>query len=185
MLSWVTGKMWEITTFTAGFALAALAIYTAILTHERDTALREKAEIAADYAQFQQKSAEVITERLLQNAKDQRALEDATLTAMDNYRKGKADAKASFAAVDKRISELRIPTQDSPSSNSGTVPDAPAATAGTSESCEQRLRNAAEQFNAVARSVEEVSTALRAAREEALAFKALVDYEKARDWPKP
>jgi len=185
MLSWVTGKMWELATLGAVCALAALGVYVAILTHERDAALRERAEIAADYAQFQSKSAEVITERLLQNAKDARALEDATLTAMDNYRKGKADAKSSYAAIDARIAKLRIAPEDHPGANSGSVPDAPAPAEGTTESCEQRLRNASEQFNDVARSVAEVSAALRSAREEALTFKALVDYEKARDWPKP
>jgi hypothetical protein len=177
--------MWELATLAAVCALAGLGIYTAILTHERDTAYREKAETVADFAQFQQRSAEVISQRLIQNAKDARALEDATLTAMANYQKGKNDAKASYAAIDARIAKLRISTQDNPGSNGGAMPDAQPAAEGVSESCEQRLRNASAQFDEVARSVAEVSTALKAAKEEALTFKALVDYEKARDWPKP
>ena len=185
MISWITGKMWELLACGAGIALAALSIYVAILTHERDAALRERAELAAEYAQFQLKSAEVISQRLLQNAKDAKALEDATLTAMDNYRKGKIDAQKSYAAANARIEQLRIPTQDHTSTDSGTLPDYGSPTEGTTVSCEQRLRNAAEQFNEVVRSVEEVSSALKAAKEEALTLKALVGYEKARDWPKP
>ena len=183
MISWITGKMWQAIASTALIALAGLGIWAAILSHERDVALREKSEIAADFAQFQLKSAEVISERLLQNAKDQRALEDATRTAMDNYQKGKIDAQKSYATANARIKQLRIPTEAG--SDSRALPDYSAPTEGTTVSCESRLRNAAEQFNAVVGAVAEVSNALKAAQEEALTLKALVGYEKARDWPKP
>jgi hypothetical protein len=159
--------------------IAWLGIECALLKHEITEAQNETLKCKLDFETFQKKSADVISERLKQNARDAEIIQNLAKESLANYEKGQADAKRNFAALAKRDSGLRFaPDSGKASPDSSGVPKDAGTSAPVNNACDDKLRDAREQFNAVVGAVEEVNRALEIAQDQANRLQQMIEFER-------
>jgi hypothetical protein len=160
--------------------IAWLGIECALLKHEITEAENQTLKCKLDFETFQKKSGDVLQEKIKQNAIDADQIQVLAKKSLEAYEKGQADAKRNFAALAKRDSGLRFAAADSgkASPDSGGVPKDAGTPAPVSSTCDDKLRDAREQFNVVVGAVEEVTRALEVAQDQANRLQQMIEFER-------